>query len=122
MGVTVTLTVLLVLFARHKFVTKNTIPAHDEEKQGFIPRLLANKYYVDEFYNAIIVKPLNGLAQFTYKVLELKGIDFLVNAVGKAIVALSGLVRRIQTGNTGFYIFAMVVSIIVILVLNLFNK
>ncbi|MBP6459338.1 MAG: NADH-quinone oxidoreductase subunit L [Crocinitomicaceae bacterium] len=122
MGVTVTLTVLLVLFARHKFVTKNTIPANDEEKQGFIPRLLANKYYVDEFYNAIIVKPLNGLAQFTYKVLELKGIDFLVNAVGKAIVALSGLVRRIQTGNTGFYIFAMVVSIIVILVLNLFNK
>jgi NADH-quinone oxidoreductase subunit L len=122
MGVTVTLTVLLVLFARHKFVTKNTVPAHDGTKQGFIPRLLANKYYVDEFYHAIIVKPLHKLSQFSYKVLEIKFIDNIVNAVGKGIVLLSGIVRKIQTGNTGFYIFAMVVSIIVILILNLFNK
>ena len=122
MGVTVTITILMILFARNKFVSKGFVPADDSVKQGFIPRLLANKYYVDEFYNAIIVKPLNGLASFSYKFLELKGVDAIVNGVGKFVVFISGQARKLQTGNTGFYIFAMVIGILVILALNLFNK
>ena len=122
MGVTVTITILMILFARNKFVTKGFVPADDSVKQGFIPRLLANKYYVDEFYNAIIVKPLNGLASFSYKFLELKAVDAIVNGVGKLVVFISGQARKLQTGNTGFYIFAMVIGILVILALNLFNK
>ena len=122
MGVTVTITILMILFARNKFVSKGYVPADDSVKQGFIPRLLANKYYVDEFYNAIIVKPLNGLASFSYKFLELKGVDAIVNGVGKLVVFISGQARKLQTGNTGFYIFAMVIGILVILALNLFNK
>ena len=122
MGVTVTITILMILFARNKFVSKGFVPADDNVKQGFIPRLLANKYYVDEFYNAIIVKPLNGLASFSYKFLELKAVDAIVNGVGKLVVFISGQARKLQTGNTGFYIFAMVIGILVILALNLFNK
>ncbi len=122
MGVTVTITILMILFARNKFVTKGFVPADDSVKQGFIPRLLANKYYVDEFYNAIIVKPLNGLASFSYKFLELKGVDAIVNGIGKLVLFISGQARKLQTGNTGFYIFAMVIGILVILALNLFNK
>ena len=122
MGVTVTITILMILFARNKFVSKGFVPADDSVKQGFIPRLLANKYYVDEFYNAIIVKPLNGLASFSYKFLELKGVDAIVNGVGKLVVFISSQARKLQTGNTGFYIFAMVIGILVILALNLFNK
>jgi len=122
MGVTVTITILMILFARNKFVSKGFVPADDSVKQGFIPRLLANKYYVDEFYNAIIVKPLNGLASFSYRFLELKGVDAIVNGAGKLVVFISGQARKLQTGNTGFYIFAMVIGILVILALNLFNK
>jgi NADH-quinone oxidoreductase subunit L len=77
---------------------------------------------VDEFYNTIIVKPLNGLAGFTYKILELKGINLLVDSIGKLVVYISSVVRKVQSGNTGFYILAMVVSIVVILLINLFNK
>jgi len=122
MGATVLITVLMLLFAYTKFVKNNNVPAGDEKKQGFLPNLLANKYYVDELYNAIITKPLNALSGFTYKFMELKGVDFIVNGTGNAIVWISGVARRVQSGNTGFYIFAMVVSIIVILVINLFNK
>jgi NADH-quinone oxidoreductase subunit L len=122
MGVTVTLTILFILFARHKFLVKNTVPSLDDRKLRFIPKLVTNKYYIDEFYNAIIVKPLNSFAGFTYKIIELKGIDFIVNLIGKIVVFTSSIVRRIQTGNTGFYIFAMVIGIVVILMLNLLNK
>jgi NADH-quinone oxidoreductase subunit L len=122
MAITVTLTGLFIFIAYSKFNKKGFIPAEDSVKQGFIPRLLANKYYVDEFYHTIIVKPLNHLSSFTYNFFELKGINWIVDGVGKLIVALSGVFRRLQTGNTGFYIFAMVIGIVVLLVLNLFNK
>jgi NADH-quinone oxidoreductase subunit L len=122
MGATVLITILMLLFAYNKFVKGKNVPAGDDKKQGFLPNLLANKYYVDELYNAIITKPLNALSGFTYKFLELKGVDFVVSGTGNAIVWVSSVVRRVQSGNTGFYIFAMVVSIIVILVINLLNK
>jgi NADH-quinone oxidoreductase subunit L len=118
----VILTIVFILFARNKFVSKNYVPSTDDSKLTFIPKLLTNKYYVDEFYNTIIVKPLNGLASFTYKILELKGINLLVDSVGKLVVFTSSVVRKVQSGNTGFYILAMVVSIVVILIINLFNK
>ena len=122
MGATVLITILMLLFAYTKFVKGKNVPAEDDKKQGFLPNLLANKYYIDELYNAIITKPLNALSGFTYKFLELKGVDFVVSGTGNAIVWVSSVVRRVQSGNTGFYIFAMVVSIIVILVINLLNK
>ena len=122
MAVTVILTIVFILFARNKFVSKNYVPSSDDSKLTFIPKLLTNKYYVDEFYNTIIAKPLNGLASFTYKILELKGINLLVDSVGKLVVFTSSVVRKVQSGNTGFYILAMVVSIVVILIINLFNK
>jgi NADH-quinone oxidoreductase subunit L len=122
MGATVLITILMLLFAYTKFVKGKNVPAGDDKKQGFLPNLLTNKYYVDELYNAIITKPLNALSGFTYKLLELKGVDFVVSGTGNAIVWVSSVVRRVQSGNTGFYIFAMVVSIIVILVINLLNK
>ena len=68
------------------------------------------------------MKPLNGLASFSYKFLELIAVDAIVNGVGKLVVFISGQARKLQTGNTGFYIFAMVIGILVILALNLFNK
>jgi len=105
MGATVLITILMLLFAYTKFVKGKNVPAGDDKKQGFLPKLL-----------------VNALSGFTYKFLELKGVDFVVSGTGNAIVWVSSVVRRVQSGNTGFYIFAMVVSIIVILVINLLNK
>ena len=82
----------------------------------------------DSLFHQIFLIVMGGLyalaflAGFTYKIIELKGIDFIVNLTGKIVVFTSSIVRRIQTGNTGFYIFAMVIGIVVILMLNLLNK
>ncbi len=44
---------------------------------------LSNKWYVDELYDAIIVKPLRSISVFFNNVIEKTGIDGLVNGVGK---------------------------------------
>ena len=48
-------------------------------------QILENKWYVDEFYDAIIVKPLNKLGEILNEGLEKSGIDALVNGIGRAV-------------------------------------
>jgi NADH-quinone oxidoreductase subunit L len=82
-------------------------------------KTLYNKYYVDELYNAIIIKPLYWLSDLFHKVFDIQIVDGAVNAVGKGVHFGSRTLRLVQTGNIGFYIFAMVVGVILIFVFSL---
>jgi NADH-quinone oxidoreductase subunit L len=97
-------------------VKKDTVPAADEQSMGGLQRLLYNKYYIDELYDAIIVKPLYWISGVFESVIERLGIDRLVNAVGSGVVAGSRGARLLQSGNIGFYIFVMVIGVILLLV------
>jgi NADH-quinone oxidoreductase subunit L len=48
-------------------------------------------------------------------------IDRIVNGAGRAVTWGGKTLRVAQTGNTGFYIFAMVISIIILLVVKTFS-
>jgi NADH-quinone oxidoreductase subunit L len=91
------------------------VPASDTVSIGGAQKLLRNKYYVDELYTSVIVKPLQFVSKVFDSVVEKLFIDNLVNATGRAVTWSSKTLRLIQTGNTGFYIFAMVISIIILL-------
>jgi NADH-quinone oxidoreductase subunit L len=78
-----------------------------------------NKFYIDELYDAIIVRPLRGLGQFFFKIFDLQIIDGIVNSVNKGVTGSSRSLRFMQSGYVGFYIFAMVFGIIAILLFNL---
>ena len=79
-----------------------------------IKKVLADKWYIDELYDAIIVKPLNGLAGFLKSVVEKSGIDGVVNGVGRFINYSSRQFRLLQSGQVGSYILFMVLSIAVL--------
>ncbi|MGL4596799.1 MAG: NADH-quinone oxidoreductase subunit L, partial [Bacteroidia bacterium] len=81
-------------------------------------RVVYNKYYVDELYDAVIRKPLDVLSDLGYRFFELRGVDAIVNGFGTGVKWMGNGLRLLQTGNVGFYIFAMVISIILILVVN----
>jgi NADH-quinone oxidoreductase subunit L len=65
-------------------------------------KLLANKYYVDEIYGAVLVKPLFAISQYV-----LSGIDFLLTGAAwllAGIANLSGMIlQRWQSGNLRSY-------------------
>jgi NADH-quinone oxidoreductase subunit L len=73
----------------------------------------------DELYDLIIVKPVNFLSVFFGQVIDFLVIDLFVEGIGKIVQYASTEFRRIQTGNVGYYVFMMVVSIAIILFMGL---
>jgi NADH-quinone oxidoreductase subunit L len=83
-------------------------------------KVLENKWYVDELYDAIIVRPLMQLSSLLDRFAERAGIDGAVNGVGKSVRWGSDRIRMLQTGQVGFYIFVMVLGIIALFSLSFF--
>ena len=115
MSVVVVLTLVLIGVAYSIYVSKNTIPQKENSTLSPFHQLLYNKYYIDELYDSVIVKPLKNISKVFYKLIEKSGIDFMVNTVGNSIVSGSKLARLLQAGDIAFYIFAMVIGIIVLI-------
>lgn len=105
--------------AWYYFVKKENVPPADNALINPVHKTIYNKYYMDELYANIFTKPIDWLSVQLHKFVELKGIDRVVNYLGDGVTWMSGQVRLIQTGYIGFYIFAMVVSIILILFFKL---
>ncbi len=111
--------VLALIYAYVRYVKNAHVPAADDEERPGLVSLSYHKFYVDEIYDFLVRKPLDGLSVFFYKVVDLLVIDGIVNGLGKISVRSSKSLRLLQTGNVGFYIFMMVVGIIAILVYSL---
>ena len=73
-------------------------------------KLLLNKYYVDEIYDALIVKPIYRLCLWCAQVFDVKVIDGLVNGVASVVVAWALGLRRIQTGYVMNYALGMLLG------------
>ncbi len=85
-----------------------------------LAKILENKWYVDELYNAIIVRPMATLSDLLDKFAERRGIDGMVNGVGKSVKWGGDKLRLLQSGQVGFYIFMMVLGIVALLTLSFF--
>ena len=83
-------------------------------------KVLENKWYVDELYDSIIIKPVQSITKYLNNVFERKGIDGFVNGIGKAVNYSSRQLRLIQTGQVGTYIFMMVLGILIFFIVQLF--
>lgn len=115
MGVAMLSAIISIYVAYIRYVKTKTIPAPESTPLKPLHKLIYNKYYIDEVYDFLITKPLNGISQFFGKILDKQVIDGGVNLTGSAFTESSGLLKYIQTGNIGFYLLAMVIGIIAIL-------
>ncbi len=78
-------------------------------------KVLLNKYYVDEIYNASVVKPIVGFSRFLWKVVDVEMIDGAVNGAGRVVRGVGGFLRPIQSGFVGNYAAAIMVGAILIM-------
>jgi NADH-quinone oxidoreductase subunit L len=82
---------------------------------------LLNKYYVDELYAAVVVKPLLWIStNVLWKVADVAIIDGAVNGIAHETTALGDGVRHTQSGNTRSYAVWVVVGAIVIIAVIFF--
>ena len=78
-----------------------------------VHKLLVNKYYVDELYDAVVVRPIHALSTAVlWKGFDVRVIDGAVNGTGAAIRAGSGALRRVQTGSVRAYAIAVFAGVV----------
>ncbi len=92
-----------------KYIKQNTIPTADSEITGF-SKVLYNKYYIDEGYELLFVKPINVLSRFFRDYIE-TGLSTLVFGLGKITNEIGYQGKKLQNGNIGFYLFAFVLGV-----------
>ncbi|WP_188049110.1 NADH-quinone oxidoreductase subunit L [Flavobacterium sp. GP15] len=92
-----------------KYIKQNSVPSTDAAITGF-SKVLYNKYYIDEIYDAIIVKPINILSVFFRDTVE-TSLSALVFGFGKVTNEISYQGKKLQTGSIGLYLFAFVIGL-----------
>jgi NADH-quinone oxidoreductase subunit L len=84
------------------------------------PRLLEEKYHVDEFYDATVVAPIEATSRHVlWKFFDVKIIDGFVNLIARSFARLADAMRYMQTGYTRNY--AAVILIGAILIIGYFS-
>jgi NADH-quinone oxidoreductase subunit L len=86
------------------------------ERFSGLHRLLVNKYYVDEIYDAAIVQPIKIVSEEgLWKVVDVQIIDGLVNGVGESVSGGGDLLRRLQTGSVRAYAASLFFGVVALL-------
>lgn len=114
MGVSVAIAVIMIIAAKVVYKQPNFAPATG------LAKVMEEKWYVDELYANIVVKPLQGLSSLLEQFAERLGIDWVVNGVGRLVKWGGERMRLLQSGQVGFYIFIMVIGMVALFTLSFF--
>lgn len=120
MGISVGGVLLSILAAWSIYIRKQSIPAAEnkELQLSALHRIVYHKFYIDELYNVLFVNSANWFSRQFHNILDRGIIDGIVNLLGWITLRLGSVFRRLQTGDIGFYIFAMVIGMLIIVALN----
>lgn len=116
MALTTIVALLAIFLAWRRYRT------YRDERETGLTKLFENRWYVDELYNTIIVKPVNKLGVVANQYFERSGIDWLVNGVGRLVNYGGRQLRWLQSGQIGSYVLLMVVSMLLFFILQFFLR
>ena len=105
MGFSILAAFLGIVIASWWYLKSTEIPDELAERFADLYRVLTHKYYVDEFYYWLIVRPLHVVSEkFLWRKVDAGAIDnVMVNGTGEATAGLGDILRRIQSGNISSY-------------------
>jgi NADH-quinone oxidoreductase subunit L len=108
--------VLVSIFMAYLLYKKNTkLSTSMAEKLSGVKKVLNNKYYVDEFYGAIIVRPIVYFSLFLWKVFDVVVIDGFLDGMANAYQDASQALRTAQTGRLRTYATLFVFGVVIII-------
>jgi NADH-quinone oxidoreductase subunit L len=98
------------------WVKRRVIADRFAETYPGLYRLLLNKYYVDELYDAAVVQPIKiASTEGLWRGFDVRLVDGAVNGVASIVSASAGGLRRLQTGSVRTYAGSLFVGVVVIL-------
>jgi NADH-quinone oxidoreductase subunit L len=115
MAISVILVLASIYFAYLCYVKRPELATNLKKRMSGVHKIIYNKYYVDEIYAALIVKPVVNISLFLWKVFDVAIIDGIVNGLASTVKSFSTSGRLIQTGYLRNYALMFVGGAIVIL-------
>jgi NADH-quinone oxidoreductase subunit L len=115
-GVTSAMAIGGILFAVLKF-NKSGRYYGEEMKDGFIYKLLANQYYMPHFLENCINKPYLAMSKYSWKNIDLKIVDTIVDGIAKTVYSGGKESRAMQTGNLSKALRWMTLGVVILLIL-----
>jgi NADH-quinone oxidoreductase subunit L len=109
------------LFAWQFYIRKPELPAALAREQYMVYRFLLNKWYFDELYNLIFVRPAMWLGRMLWRIGDGRIIDGLgPDGISARIIDVAGRVSRLQTGYVYHYAFAMLLGVALLTTWHMF--
>lgn len=106
--------------AYYVYVLNPDLPDRLARQWGSLYRGSLNKWYVDEAYDRLFVRPTITAASALWKRVDVQMIDGTVNGIARTVTWAGWLLRLIQSGETQHYALAMAVGIVVLTAYLLF--
>ena len=97
------------------YVKKSISPAGIAGLLGPLYKLAANRWYLDEIYDVLIVRPIVAFSMFLWRFVDTQVIDGTVNGVATLVMFTSQQWRKAQTGLIANYVFAIALGAIIII-------
>jgi NADH-quinone oxidoreductase subunit L len=98
------------------WLRRRAIADRAAESAAPLYRLLLNKYYVDEIYDAVIVRPLVALSRDgLWRGFDVKVVDGAVNGTAAIVAGGAWMLRRLQTGSVRTYAGSVILGVVLIL-------
>jgi NADH-quinone oxidoreductase subunit L len=116
MSISVVIALVGIFFAYIMYIKKRDLPQMLAEKFKILYRLIFNKWYVDELYDFVIIRPFHLVSNFFWKGVDVVVIDGLVNGVAKVVGWGSGVLRYIQSGYVQSYAVSVVLGTVALLI------
>ncbi|MES2748254.1 MAG: NADH-quinone oxidoreductase subunit L [Bacteroidota bacterium] len=114
MGIALAVAIVGIVWAYSKYIKQGFVPKEDAEITGF-SKTIYNKYYVDECYTFLFVKPYNSLANFFRTTLE-PALGKVVFSFGSAANGIGNQGKKLHNGSIGVYLFAFVLGVCAIII------
>ena len=104
-----------IFLAFRLYLTSPSIATSLRERWAWLHRTLLHKYWIDELYDVVVVRPIHALSQGLWKVFDVKVVDGTVNGVAFTFEGLSAVLRLFQTGFVGTYAFFLALGVAALL-------
>jgi NADH-quinone oxidoreductase subunit L len=79
---------------------------------GTLYEALRDKWYVDEIYDMIIIRPLEGMSNFLWKIIDIRLIDQMVVGFGRVSSWAGDTARIAQTGSIQIYALMLLIGLV----------
>jgi len=107
--------VTVILIAAKTIGSRTYRPAVESAEPAGFFRVLNRKWYIDELYDTVVVRPVVAISRALWKFVDQGVIDATVNGLGRGARIVGWAGARLQTGQLNTYAFVLIVGVLILL-------